>query len=316
MCLCVSVCVNHGWVIGCGRMEADYTDMEHYLEYLREHGRRESSIQSARITIRHLLTMLAEDGRPTRVGDIRLEDVNWLANNLRVKDSVRSEYIRMLSRMSVILGGPDYGKMLDILYNRVEPDRVFITMPQFVAAYRHAEPEWRLTLVLGAMLGLRRFEICGLRDEDLRGDELTVRGKGHGPEGLVTVVKVPREVLDEIESFREYKRTHGQPRDEPDDHIVQHLMRGHWAPVPTSTMSQHLRRIGRECGFRLTCHSLRRLYATTLVNDIGAELDTVRRLMRHADISTTVKCYVQADPTKMHKATRGLMDLFGSALTA
>ena len=93
-------------------------------------------------------------------------------------------------------------------------------------------------------------------------------------------------------------------------------MRGHWEPIPTSTMSQHIRRIGRDAGFRLTCHSLRRLYATTLVNEVGAELDTVRRLMRHSDISTTVRCYVQADPTKMRKATRGLMDFFSDALEA
>lgn len=292
----------------------NYDDMYVYLDYLREHGRRESSIKSAGCTLRHLLNVLDEGGRPTTVAEITVEDVRWLSGQLRVKDSVRAEYIRTLSRMSVILGGPDYGKLLDILYNRAEPDRVFITLEEFAMAYKAADRPLKLILVLGAFLGLRRFEIAGLRDGDLKGNELTVRGKGHGPEGLVTVMRVPPEVLDEIESFREYKRTHGQPNEKGDDHIVQILVWDHWRPVSVQTVGVKIHELGERCGFHMTTHSLRRLYATTLVNSVGAELDTVRRLMRHTDISTTVRCYVQADPSKTRKATSDLMRIMTGAI--
>ena len=54
-----------------------------------------------------------------------------------------------------------------------------------------------------------------------------------------------------------------------------------------------------------TCHTLRRFYCTAM-SDAGMELDTIRRMMRHDSIETTLRCYLYADPRKMDVATAGV----------
>ncbi|MBO4348840.1 MAG: site-specific integrase, partial [Candidatus Methanomethylophilaceae archaeon] len=55
-------------------------------------------------------------------------------------------------------------------------------------------------------------------------------------------------------------------------------------------------------GVRFSCHTLRRFYCMTLV-DAGLDLDTVRRMMRHESVVTTLSNYVAADPRRMAEAT-------------
>lgn len=263
--------------------------------------------------MRHILDLLASDDRPTDMDRITLEDVRWLANHLGVKDSTKAEYIRTLSRASIARGGPDWGKQLDILYNRRQPERVWITMQDFILLYKEADPTTRLILVLGAFMGLRRFEIAGLRDEDYdeRRGKLLVRGKGHGPEGLIDDMDVPEPVAREIASFR--RCIVGLER--RGDGLVQAVRWEHYVvDLTDQAVAKRVKTLGETLGIEVRTHSLRRLYATTLVNQVGAEYDTVKRLMRHADISTTLRCYVQADPTKMRAATDALMGVYAEAL--
>lgn len=297
--------------------ESSYSEVEWYLHYLNDHGRRPLTIETEGILLRHMMDIMEDGGKPTKMADISLEDVAWLATQLHVKESTQAEYIRCFSRMSVRLGFSDWGKRLDILYNRPEPIRVWITLEDFAALYRAAEPWDRMILVLGGFMGLRRSEISGLRDDDinLRTLKMTVRGKGHGPEGLVSEMDIPEDVVREIEIFRAYKDSHLNPALGADaGRFVQVPRWGRWVSVEPVTVSQRVKNLGDSIGIKVTTHALRRLYATTLVNIVGADLDTVRRLMRHADISTTVRCYVAADPTKKRQAQAGLMRVLEEAL--
>ena len=59
-----------------------------------------------------------------------------------------------------------------------------------------------------------------------------------------------------------------------------------------------------------TCHTLRRFYCTNLL-DKGFALDTVRIMMRHSSVDTTLM-YVNTDPRKLVSATASVDDsLFG-----
>ena len=42
--------------------------------------------------------------------------------------------------------------------------------------------------------------------------------------------------------------------------------------------------------------------------DAGTDLDTLRRMMRHSHINTTVNHYLKADPRKMKSATTAVDD--------
>lgn len=294
----------------------DYTDMERYLEDLEAHGRRETTISGTRVLLRSILREMAKEGRPTTADSIRTEDVEWVYYNFPgVSEQTRIVYAHTVSRMCVKLGGPNHIKMIDALSNRHVPKRNWITLDEFAALYKRADPPTRMVLVLGAFMGLRRFEMAGLRDDeiDMIGRTMTVRGKGHGKDGLVVRMDMPDEVIGEIERFRAYKDATA-PREEGSACLVQMIHYGRWVDVEPSCIGDHVRDLGRECGIRVTPHALRRLYATILTNDVGAELETVRRLMRHSDISTTLKCYVYPDPSKPRRAMEMMSGIIYSAL--
>lgn len=298
-------------------MTVDFSELEQYLTYLAEHGRKENTLRNARSTISRLLITLDRDGRPTTMSELTLDDVLWLYNNLDVRDSARYEYIRVFSRMSMYFDRPNWHKKLDVLENRPAPFRVWITLEDFAAMYRIAKPWDRMILVLGGFMGLRRTEIANLLDSDIDLDKrkMIVRGKGHGPQGLVVEMDIPIDVVREIESFRAYKATHLDPAQGDDvGRLIQVPKWGRWVGLRTNALGRHIDRLGEHVGVKATTHSLRRLYATTLVNEVHADYDTVRRLMRHADISTTLRCYVDADPSKQIAAQGDLMGVYSRAL--
>ena len=298
-------------------MTVDYTELNQYMTYLTEHGRKAPTLQTVRATITRLLKMLDKAERPTSMADVTLDDAIWLYNSLNVRDSARYEYMRIFSRMSVFYDHADWLRKMDILQNRPEPVRVWITLEDFAAMYRIAQPWDRMILVLGGFMGLRRTEISNLLDKDidLKRRKMVVHGKGHGQDGLVVEMDIPEDVVREIESFRAYKATHLDPAQGDDvGRLIQVPKWGRWVGLRTNALGRHIDRLGERVGVKATTHSLRRLYATTLVNDVGADLDTVRRLMRHADVSTTLRCYVHADPTKQLAAQGDLMSVYSRAL--
>lgn len=297
-------------------MTTDYAEVEQYAQYLEDHGRRPGTVRNVRYVTRRVLDILAEGGRPTSVYDLTEEDIYWLYHNLsKLSDETRMRYIGYLARLSDFYGCPHWIKRLDILRNRYEPDRIWITVEQMAELYAAGDPTDRMIIVLGAFMGLRRFEIANLRDGDIdmRARKMTIRGKGHGPEGLIDVMDIPEDVAREIQSFRMWKQD-GRPRG--DDYLVQAYKNGCWKRMCPNNAYLRVKKCGERCGFECTLHTLRRLYASTLVNIVEADLETVRRLMRHADISTTLRCYVNPDPSKKRTAQAGLSSVYMQALAS
>lgn len=68
-----------------------------------------------------------------------------------------------------------------------------------------------------------------------------------------------------------------------------------------------MRDLEEKSKIKATCHTLRRFYCTNLA-DAGTELDTLRRMMWHSHIDTTVNHYLKADPRKMKGATTAVDD--------
>lgn len=272
-----------------------------YLTFLASRGRRESTIITYGNYLRRLIGILEDEGLPTDCEHIGVDEIALLKLRISdLKEGTQLRYLFILGQMVEHYTGVNPYKRADFCWNRDEPRRVFITLDDFRVLYLNARPMARLILVLGAYMGLRRTEICGLRDGDLDKGKLTVRGKGHGPQGLVTVMDVPEPVLNEIESFRAHVRASGLPR--VDDHLVQGHSAGVWKGICAGTVNETISTLGEFCGIEITPHSLRRLYATTLYNEAGADLNTLRILMRHSEVETTLRCYVNADPRRITEA--------------
>lgn len=85
--------------------------------------------------------------------------------------------------------------------------------------------------------------------------------------------------------------------------------KGRGCPLNPWNVNDIMNRLGRRHGVVLTSHSLRRLFATTLY-DSGVDQDTLRRMMRHSNIQTTMQCYLEADPRRMKDASDRIDDAF------
>ena len=313
-CVCTHTS-RRGMGVECDDMEIVYPELGEYVEYLKAHGRKDSTVETVIWTVRRVLTFLEEGGRATAVDDLTADDAVWLYKNLPVSEGVRREYINSLNRMCLCLRGKDIVKPADLLWNRESHvNRAFISVEEFGLMYRAADPAMRVALALGAFMGLRRAEICSVKEEDVKGRKLTVHGKGHGPDGFVSVMEMPEPVLEAIREFREFRSTRG--KDSGDGFIFQLLDgRGVWHGVHPVTLGRKVSELGESVGVDATTHSLRRLYATTLANDVKADLNTVRLLLRHADVSTTVKCYIDPDPRELRRASGRLSDVLEAVVS-
>lgn len=295
-------------------MTMDFSGIDAYAEHLRTHGRKESTIREVTFTLKQLMKILEKGGRTTDLSRLTIDDVHYIHTmSQHLKDSTLSGRMRVLSRYSIWTGGTDWGKKLDILYNRSEADRVWITLEDLNKLFGKAGPTDRMILTLGAFLGLRRNEMVSIQDEDvdLRSRTLLIHGKGHGVQGLVVKMDLPPDVAAEIEAYRKAKRIRNI---EPNDFLLQSDNFSKTSKVSAHTIGIRLTKLGAECGVKVTPHSLRRLYATTLVHEVGADLETVKELMRHASITTTMKCYVKPDPRQRRTAQAGLMNVMKGAL--
>ena len=148
-----------------------------------------------------------------------------------------------------------------------------------------------------------------IRDDDIDRGTLTIHGKGHGLEGLVAYMQMPAQVERAIEEYRASLEDKGR---RGDDYLLQSVARdGTLRSVTPSRISNAITELGKDTGIRITTHSLRRYFATTLYYTTGCDLQTVRRLMRHADVSTTLKCYVDAYDQKAMVASARLAEHIG-----
>lgn len=279
---------------------------DEWLDRLRSANRKENTLATHRNNVHRCLLFLWADNRPTDAFEIDTDDIQYLWRAMPLKEGVRMAYLRSLSGMIEHHTGVDLVKRTDILHNRESRERVFISDEDFRIAFSAADPFQRLIMCLGACMGLRRIEMQAIRDCDIDRGTLTVHGKGHGQEGLVAYLPIPAPVMDAIEEYRSSDMKQGE---RSDDYLLQ--CRGHDGRlhrVISAKISDAITQLGKDTGIRITTHSLRRYYATTLYYTAGTDIQTVRKLMRHADVSTTLKCYVDAYDERANMATAKLIE--------
>lgn len=142
--------------------------------------------------------------------------------------------------------------------------------------------KYRLQLLLCMYAGLRVGESCGIRKQDLIGNRLTIT-RQVGQDGSITtaktigVVVIPNWLADEINDTRGDLFPQGK-----NSLVVTHACRNQ----------------SDRTGKQMNPHLLRHWYCTTLINN-GANPEIVRRQMRHANLNTTMRTYVQVKPSQI-----------------
>ena len=275
-------------------MKGFENDRQMFLGYLRAKGRRETTIRTYGEALKTVGKVMMSLGLPMNARLLTADAVVMIKDALDVCETSRKLYMIVLGRLTEVLTGANIVKEADILWNRAEKRRLFISVADFKEMMASCDERERLVMMLGAYMGLRRCEMCSIRLEDIRGNVLRVKGKGHG-EGKIVDVAIPRPVMSAISSWKAVRPVDSEWL----------LPKRDGGKLGTGTIGDIIRRVSGRRGVSMTAHSLRRLYATTLY-DVGTDLDTIRRLMRHNSVETLVECYLNANPVRKETAIESL----------
>lgn len=151
-----------------------------------------------------------------------------------------------------------------------------------------AEGDLRAYLLLGRYAGLRAFEVAKIRGEDVDQENIYVLGKGRKAEVLPT-----HPVLwDLAQSYPRVGYWFPSARSKS-GHVTPHSI--------TVRVSRHFSRLGIDGA----SHRNRHLYGTELLR-AGANIRVVQELMRHSDISTTIR-YLGVDESEKVAAIQSLV---------
>ena len=285
------------------RLTADSfeTDRQHFLAYLSVKGRKDSTLRTYSEALRSVHRTMLDMGLVKSIRDLTPDDVLQIKDALSIGETSKKLYLIVVGRLQECFGLENSVKKADILWNNVEPRRLFIRPEDFKVMMASCDAREKVVLMLGAYMGLRRSEMCSICWHDLTGNILTVHGKGHGTAGKVAHLTVPRPLMMALDSWRQV-RPHSVS-----DNI---LLTADGRPLPSSRIGAIVGKIAKRCGVMMTPHSLRRLFATTLY-ETGADLNTIRMLMRHESVNTTVNCYINVNPIVRSNALDALCVALG-----
>jgi len=292
------------------------TQVEDYCDYLLSRGRKASTVGTYRSQLNVCISVLRDGGMVTDAESIGEKEIYYLVRTLDMSEATVRAYLMVLNGMIEHYTGIPLVKRMRILWNRPVRHRVFITTDEFLKLYGAADDREKVVLVLGAFMGLRRDEMQRITLHDIRRDRIIIHGKGHN-NGLVHEQPMPIEVREIIDRYLRW-RSSLEGNDLSEDRLLvwydpRRKVIGRYADR-CGALSDLVRDLGKKVGVEVTCHSLRRLFCTNLYygmdGEPGCDLATLKDLMRHASINTTLTCYIDVKDQEKEQTLRR----YGTAL--
>lgn len=292
-----------------------------YLDHLRSRGRKETTLDGYKAAIRACEKCLTDGGLSVRPEDIDELSMYFLRDHLMMKETTMQTRIRAYSQYIEWVTGTNPQKRAKLLWNPMTYDVVRIDSDQFaqLVSFSFSLPHVRMILLLGGLMGLRRAEISAIKVSDIHGDSITIHGKGHGVEGNVQDQHIPRQLLPEIRSYLDWRKQKLEADEVvTDDFIIFTEKYGH-VSLPkyrNAAISWIFQKLSEDTGIHVTPHALRRLFATVLYNDgKGADINTVAKLMRHANPIVTWR-YIKQNDRKAEEISDGIVSNLGLVLNS
>lgn len=294
-----------------------YISANRYIGMLARTGRSDATLTSYTSTMRTLIQAIGSlKGEDARLEDLTEEDIFGIMRIIGGRERTLRWRFIIFGQWVEFQTGSNSIRSMRILWNAEEPDRTFITLDEYkrILSLTRSDTE-RLIVCLGAQMGLRMHEIAAIRIADISDGQLIVSGKGHG-RGKVVRMRIPESLQRMIADYlRNERRRILSETGEPDVGILLLNRNGRerGAIMTPSAITRVYQRISDDLGYRVTSHVMRRLYCTVLADEGGlrSDLDTLRRMMRHERIGTTLSCYLNADPDRMNEAQSKLEAAFG-----
>ena len=266
-------------------------------EFIVAFTRRGRSPQTARSYRKNLLQFCHENDIRD-ISDISRDAVNAWISKLRDRSVTDGTIANCLWALKAFLTWLDKEKQVacyrfDILIPKVKaPDYVeYLEPDELEIIFSLIDDEsldgMRLRTYIEVMIntGLRPSEALNLRIDELVGSEITIIGKGKKPR-KVYINNRARHWIDAYCKMR---------RDSCPMLFVTNPKHGPYIPraISLDRMEEHFRKVFRTTGIRkrVTLHTLRHTYATTLLAN-GCPIDYVARLLGHAKAETTRRHYI------------------------
>lgn len=175
--------------------------------------------------------------------------------------------------------GPKKKKALPAYVREEDIDRLLDEVP-FGTDYEGVRDH--LIILMLYMTGMRRAELIGLRDEDVRLDERVVKvtGKRDKQRLIPMDESLIREVVHYLKVRDEFFQ--GKPHSE---HFLLGVRGGEISPsVVLNVVRDHLSKVTGQT--KRSPHVLRHSFATAMLNH-GADLQSIQRLLGHESLETT-----------------------------
>lgn len=288
--------------------------LDEWAEYLKKWQYSEHTYKGRICSVRVCYNRLKEVKGPFRLESLEPFDMQALRNALsEYRETTVQAYLYAFGWFLDFAIGRDLFAESHLWFNGCEVQRNFVQMDEFVKLWEAGSPLDHMILALGGAMGLRRTEMLRMKVSDLKGDMAVIRGKGAGPNGKTMKAEIPKLVKEALEEYLPYReglvskfgdRSMGMLLINPYEREI-------CRALTVRSFDTVISKLCEKSEVSFTSHGLRRMFAMNL-SDAGLDLDTIRRMMRHSVVDTTLKCYLHADPRKMHGAVGKVNDTFTS----
>jgi integrase len=256
---------------------------------------RASTVRQARV---HLAKIVAEFG-PLQLSAVRPSHVRSWTARLAADGAAPSYVYALHARLSQVLADAVHDGLLarNPCSRRTSPgqakQRPYVATTDQIWALHDAMPEQlRAAVLLGAFVGLRTAEACGLRVVDVDFMRGVVRPAVQYPaaELKTETSRTPIPIPDELALTLS-----AQVQRWPAEWLLTNELGGQLGPwqLERAVRTARARVVGLPAGFRF--HDLRHYLASLLIAS-GADVKVVQSRLRHASATTTLNTYAHMWP--------------------
>ncbi len=288
--------------------------LREYIDYMNKWEYKRTTIKGRVSSVVRCYELLKEIKGEYELKDVESYDFRKLRNLMTdFKDSTVQNYLWNFGLFLDYATGNNPFELAKLRFSSSQVQRQFIFKNEWMKLYEVADVTERLILSLGATMGLRKKEIIGLKVEDIQGMKLVIRGKGTGPNGKVEIKDITELVGRDLDAYLEHRnRILDRYGDRSRGHLFINEFRNRIGrPLSDRSLCTIIDRLVEKSGVSFSPHCLRRFDCTTM-SDAGLDLDTIRRMMRHSSVETTLRCYLYADPRKMKTAIDSVNGAFSA----
>lgn len=289
-----------------GEFEDACEKTEAFLGLLEQRGRRELTIATYRSYLGRFVRFLDENGRHCDPSIIGEDEIRYFIENYDACENTKKCYVSLVRMVMETYGNNNLGRVRFMWNVNDHPHAKWISEADFRRMLENVDgPTERLILLLGARCGLRRGEMERLKMSDYDGRILRIIGKGHG-KGKIRIVPVSEQMRREIDLYIVERKRMIEGRVLRNDNSLLVLPVGDRFvnDFKANLIRRRVSRIAARTGVACTPHSLRRLFATSLIEN-GVEITVVSKLMGHNDINTTMK-YIRRNENVLRSAVETL----------